>query len=173
VILFPAAHTGVNPRLCLGATCLTSSRRRSRLNRVGAVADDARAWKSGEAIVAVKPANEAERSAAESAEPRAQMFALARLVDLQLEYRVRGFALARDIHSAFVISERGIIWKMEDGPRQLRRSTADPQRCATPTAPRSGPPPPPVTAIFIVIALPSENPGGPDTGEARAIRPLS
>ena len=45
-------------------------------------------------------------------------------------------------------------------------------RRATPTAPRGRPPPPPVTAIFIVIAPPSENPGGPDTGEARAIRPL-
>jgi hypothetical protein len=33
-----------------------------------------------------------------------------------------------DIHSAFVISERGIIWKMEDSPRQLRRSTPDPLR---------------------------------------------
>ena len=37
--------------------------RRSASGRRGAVADDARAWEVDEAIVAVKPANKAERSA--------------------------------------------------------------------------------------------------------------
>src|SRR5215216_4127132 len=41
------------------------------------------------------------------------LFALARLGDLKPEYRARGIALARDIHSAFVIPGRGVIWKME------------------------------------------------------------
>ena len=42
------------------------------------------------------------------------LFALARLGDLRPEYRERGIALARDIHRAFVIPGRGVIWKMED-----------------------------------------------------------
>ena len=49
------------------------------------------------------------------------LFALARLGDLKPEYRERGVALARDIHPAFVIPSRGVIWKMmEDlsGPFQ-------------------------------------------------------
>ena len=46
--------------------------RRSASGRRGAVADDARAWESDEAIVAVKPANKAERSAAELVERRAE-----------------------------------------------------------------------------------------------------
>jgi len=42
------------------------------------------------------------------------LFALARLGDLRPEYRARGIALARDIHAAFVIPGRGVIWKMEE-----------------------------------------------------------
>jgi hypothetical protein len=42
------------------------------------------------------------------------LFALARLGDLKPEYRERGIALARDIHSAFVLPGRGVIWKMQD-----------------------------------------------------------
>jgi hypothetical protein len=42
------------------------------------------------------------------------LFALARLGDLKPEYRARGVALARDIHAAFVIPGRGVIWKMEE-----------------------------------------------------------
>jgi hypothetical protein len=42
------------------------------------------------------------------------LFALARLGDLKPEYRVRGVALARDIHSAFVIPRRGVVWKMKE-----------------------------------------------------------
>jgi len=42
------------------------------------------------------------------------LFALARLGDLKPEYRARGIALARDIHKAFVIPGRGVIWKMEE-----------------------------------------------------------
>jgi hypothetical protein len=41
------------------------------------------------------------------------LFALARL-DLKPEYRARGIALARDIHPAFVIPGRGVIWKMKE-----------------------------------------------------------
>src|ERR1043166_6730213 len=40
------------------------------------------------------------------------LFALARLGDLNPEYRRRGIALARDIHPAFVIPGRGVVWKM-------------------------------------------------------------
>jgi hypothetical protein len=42
------------------------------------------------------------------------LFALARLGDLEPEYRQRGVALARDIHSAFVIPGRGVFWKMKE-----------------------------------------------------------
>ncbi|MBZ9769239.1 MULTISPECIES: hypothetical protein [unclassified Mesorhizobium] len=42
------------------------------------------------------------------------LFALARLGDLKPEYRKRGIALARDIHPAFVIPGRGVIWKMQE-----------------------------------------------------------
>lgn len=42
------------------------------------------------------------------------LFALARLGDLKSEYRERGIALARDIHPAFVIPGRGVIWKMQE-----------------------------------------------------------
>ena len=42
------------------------------------------------------------------------LFALARLGDLKTEYRQRGIALARDIHSAFVIPGRGVVWKMKE-----------------------------------------------------------
>jgi len=42
------------------------------------------------------------------------LFALARLGDLKPEYRERGVALARDIHPAFVIPGRGVVWKMKE-----------------------------------------------------------
>jgi hypothetical protein len=42
------------------------------------------------------------------------LFALARLGDIEPEYRERGVALARDIHAAFVIPGRGVIWKMQE-----------------------------------------------------------
>lgn len=42
------------------------------------------------------------------------LFALARLGDIKPEYRARGIALARDVHSAFVLPGRGVIWKMEE-----------------------------------------------------------
>src|SRR5438105_7038238 len=42
------------------------------------------------------------------------LFALAQLGDLKPQYRARGIALARDIHAAFVIPGRGVIWKMEE-----------------------------------------------------------
>jgi hypothetical protein len=42
------------------------------------------------------------------------LFALARLGEVRPEYRARGVALARDIHSAFVIPGRGVIWKMTE-----------------------------------------------------------
>lgn len=42
------------------------------------------------------------------------LFALARLGDLDPQYRERGIALARDIHPAFVIPGRGVIWKMKE-----------------------------------------------------------
>src|SRR5215211_3857789 len=42
------------------------------------------------------------------------LFALARLGDVKPEYRQRGIALARDIHRAFVIPGRGVVWKMKE-----------------------------------------------------------
>jgi hypothetical protein len=42
------------------------------------------------------------------------LFALARLGDLNPQYRARGVALARDIHPAFVIPGRGVLWKMRE-----------------------------------------------------------
>jgi hypothetical protein len=42
------------------------------------------------------------------------LFALARLGDVKPEYRERGIALARDIHPAFVLPGRGVIWKMKE-----------------------------------------------------------
>jgi hypothetical protein len=42
------------------------------------------------------------------------LFALARLSQLRPEYRDRAVALARDVHSAFVIPGRGVIWKMKE-----------------------------------------------------------
>jgi hypothetical protein len=42
------------------------------------------------------------------------LFALARLGDLKPEYRERGVALARNIHPAFVIPGRGVVWKMKE-----------------------------------------------------------
>jgi hypothetical protein len=42
------------------------------------------------------------------------LFALARLGDVKPEYRLRGIALARDIHPAFVRPGRGVIWKMKE-----------------------------------------------------------
>jgi hypothetical protein len=42
------------------------------------------------------------------------LFALARLGDVRPEYRERGVELARDIHRAFVIPDRGVIWKMKE-----------------------------------------------------------
>lgn len=42
------------------------------------------------------------------------MFALARLGDELPEYRRRGIELAREVHSAFVIPGRGVVWKMQE-----------------------------------------------------------
>ncbi|KAB0264432.1 hypothetical protein [Microvirga brassicacearum] len=42
------------------------------------------------------------------------LFALARLGDVKPDYRARGIALARDIHRAFVIPGRGVVWKMTE-----------------------------------------------------------
>ena len=42
------------------------------------------------------------------------MFALARLGEHRQGYRDKGIALARDVHSAFVIPGRGVIWKMAE-----------------------------------------------------------
>ncbi|WP_353645051.1 hypothetical protein [Mesorhizobium sp. WSM2239] len=42
------------------------------------------------------------------------LFALARLGDIKPEYRQRGIALAREIHPAFVVPGRGVIWKMAE-----------------------------------------------------------
>lgn len=42
------------------------------------------------------------------------LFALARFGEEKPEYRERGIALARDIHPAFVLPGRGVIWKMEE-----------------------------------------------------------
>ena len=42
------------------------------------------------------------------------LFALARLGDVRPEYRAKGIRLAKDIHPAFVIPGRGVIWKMAE-----------------------------------------------------------
>ena len=42
------------------------------------------------------------------------LFALARLGEIEPEYRQRGVALARDIHRAFVLPGRGVVWKMQE-----------------------------------------------------------
>jgi hypothetical protein len=42
------------------------------------------------------------------------LFALARLGDLKAEYRARGIAIAHDIHKAFVLRGRGVLWKMTE-----------------------------------------------------------
>jgi hypothetical protein len=42
------------------------------------------------------------------------LFALARLGEVKPDYRQRGIALVRDIHPAFVIPGRGVIWKMNE-----------------------------------------------------------
>ena len=42
------------------------------------------------------------------------LFALARLGDHRPEYRDRGIALARDVHTAFVVPGVGVIWKMKE-----------------------------------------------------------
>ena len=42
------------------------------------------------------------------------LFALERLGRVEPEYRSRAIALARDIHPAFVVPGRGVIWKMRE-----------------------------------------------------------
>src|SRR5438874_3844152 len=42
------------------------------------------------------------------------LFALARLGDVKPDDREAGIALARDIHRAFVIPGRGVVWKMKE-----------------------------------------------------------
>jgi len=42
------------------------------------------------------------------------MFALARLGEELPEYRKRGVALVREVHDAFVLKGRGVIWKMAE-----------------------------------------------------------
>jgi hypothetical protein len=42
------------------------------------------------------------------------LFALARFGEFDPKYRDRGIALARDIHRAFVIPGRGVLWKMQE-----------------------------------------------------------
>ncbi len=42
------------------------------------------------------------------------MFALARLGEHRPGYRDRGIQLAREVHSAFVLPGRGVIWKMKE-----------------------------------------------------------
>lgn len=42
------------------------------------------------------------------------MFALARLGDELPQYRERGIALVREVHPAFVLPGRGVIWKMQE-----------------------------------------------------------
>lgn len=42
------------------------------------------------------------------------MFALARLGEELPEYRERGVALVREVHDAFVLPGRGVVWKMEE-----------------------------------------------------------
>ena len=46
--------------------------------------------------------------------PGTSFFAPARPGDLKPEYRECGIALARDIHPAFVIPGRGVVWKMKE-----------------------------------------------------------
>ncbi|MGZ3358451.1 MAG: hypothetical protein ACXU84_03870 [Xanthobacteraceae bacterium] len=41
-------------------------------------------------------------------------YALGRLGEVKPEYQARGVALARDMHHAFVIPGRGVIWKMKE-----------------------------------------------------------
>src|SRR5439155_7466266 len=45
------------------------------------------------------------------------LFALARLGDLKTDYRARGIAIAHDIHKAFVMPGRGVLWKMTEDLR--------------------------------------------------------
>jgi hypothetical protein len=42
------------------------------------------------------------------------LYALARLGRIEPEFRDRGVALAKEIHSAFVLPGRGVIWKMKE-----------------------------------------------------------
>lgn len=42
------------------------------------------------------------------------LIALARLGDIEPDYRARGIAIARDIHRAFVVPGVGVIWKMRE-----------------------------------------------------------
>jgi hypothetical protein len=42
------------------------------------------------------------------------MFALARLGEELPDYRERGVALVREVHDAFVLPGRGVVWKMEE-----------------------------------------------------------
>src|SRR5947208_2958742 len=42
------------------------------------------------------------------------LFALARLGDMKPEYRAKGIRIAKDIHRAFVVPGRGVIWKMAE-----------------------------------------------------------
>jgi hypothetical protein len=42
------------------------------------------------------------------------MFALARLGEHRSGYRERGIALVRDVHDAFVLPGRGVVWKMTE-----------------------------------------------------------
>ncbi len=42
------------------------------------------------------------------------LFALSRLSEHMPEYRDRGIELARDVHRAFVLPHRGVIWKMKE-----------------------------------------------------------
>jgi hypothetical protein len=42
------------------------------------------------------------------------LFALARLGEIKSEYRERGIVLARDIHNAFLVPGRGVLWKMKE-----------------------------------------------------------
>jgi hypothetical protein len=42
------------------------------------------------------------------------LYALSCLGEIKQEYRARGVALARDIHRAFIVPGRGVIWKMKE-----------------------------------------------------------
>jgi hypothetical protein len=42
------------------------------------------------------------------------LFALARLGEHITQYRARAIALARDVHRAFVLPRKGVIWKMKE-----------------------------------------------------------